>query len=256
MQFLFGTGVFWGTPLTDANGAAIANPTPIQLGVMQDFSLDISFETKELYGQSQFPVAVGRGKGKMTGKSKTAQMNGTALNSLFFGQTVTAGQTDTFYDVSGQVITTVTGVTTVTPVPPNSGVFSYGLGVRDANGLPMTRVTSSPTAGQYSLDNSTGVYTFATADAGNVVFISYQYTVSGTGVTSTIKNVIMGAAPTFQGDLYIPYAGKSLVITIPRCISSKWSLATKLDDFIIPEFDFSGFADEAGNALYWSLSDK
>ena len=28
MQFAFGTGVFWGTPLSDANGNAITNPTP------------------------------------------------------------------------------------------------------------------------------------------------------------------------------------------------------------------------------------
>ena len=252
MQFLFGTGVFWGTPLTAADGSAIAVPTPVQLGVMQDISIDISFDTKELYGQSQFPVAVGRGKGKMTGKAKVAQINGSALNSLFFGQTMTAGITGDYYDVLGSLIPTTPYQVTITA--PNSGTWSADLGVRNANGLPMTRVASAPATGQYSV--AAGVYTFATADTGLTVFISYQYTAtSTTAQKSTVKNLLMGAAPTFKGDLYIPYAGKSLILTIPQCLTSKMTIATKQDDFAIPEFDFSGFADAAGNALYWAVSD-
>lgn len=252
MQFLFGAGVFWGTPLSDSSGAAISNPTPVQLGTMQDISIDISFDTKELYGQNQFPVAVGRGKGKMAGKAKFAQVSGAALNSLVFGQTVTAGIVSDYYDVIGEVIPATPY--TITPTPPSSGTFSYDLGVRDANGIPMTRVASGPTTGQYSM--ASGVYTFASADAASTVFISYQYTAtSTTAKKSTVKNVLMGQAPTFKGDLYVPYGGKSLIITIPNCISSKFTIATKLDDFVVPDFDFSGFADSSGNALYWATSE-
>lgn len=254
MQFLFGAGVFWGTPLMDASGAAIANPTPVQLGVMQDISIDISFDTKELYGQAQFPVAVGRGKGKMAGKAKAAQISGAAINSLIFGQTVTNGIVSNYYDVTGAPIPSTPF--TITIVPPGAGTFSYDLGVRDSNGLPMTRVASAPTTGQYMVVPATGVYTFATADAAKVVFISYQYTAtSTTAQKSTVKNVLMGQAPVFKGDLYVPYGGKSLIITIPNCISSKFTIATKQDDFSVPEFDFSGFADAAGNALYWATTE-
>jgi hypothetical protein len=254
MQFLFGSGVFWGTPLTDASGAAITNPTPVMLGTMQDISIDISFDTKELYGQGQFPVAVGRGKGKMAGKSKFAQVSGAAINSLVFGQTVTSGIVTDFYDVTGATIPATPF--TITVAPPSGGTFAYDLGVRDANGLPMTRVASGPTAGQYSLTVGTGAYLFATADTGKQVFISYQYTATSTSAKqSVVKNVLMGQAPSFKGDLYLPYGGKSLIMTIPNCISSKFTIATKLDDFVIPEFDFSGFADAAGNALYWATSE-
>ena len=253
MQFLFGSGVFWGTPLQDASGNSIANPTPVQLGVMQDISIDISFDTKELYGQSQFPVAVGRGKGKMAGKAKVAQVSGAAMNSLFFGQTTTAGITSDYYDQTGQLIPTTPFTVTVTP--PNTGTFAYDLGVRNANGNPLTRVASAPTAGQYSLAGA--VYTFAAADAGNQVFISYQYTgTSTTAVKSTVANLLMGQAPTFKGDLFLPYGGKTLILTIPKCIASKFMIATKQDDFVIPEFDFMGFADSAGNALYWAVSEQ
>lgn len=252
MQFLFGAGVFWGTPLMDAAGNAIANPTPVQLGVMQDISLDISFDTKELYGQSQFPVAVGRGKGKMAGNAKVAQISGAAINSLVFGQTMTKGIVSDYYDVTGVAIPATPFAVTITP--PSSGTFSYDLGVRDANGLPMTRVASTPTTGQYSM--SAGVYTFAAADTGNMVFISYQYTATSTTANkSTVHNVLMGQAPVFKGDLYLPYGGKSLIITIPNCIASKFSIATKQDDFVVPEFGFSGFADSSGNALYWATTD-
>jgi hypothetical protein len=252
MQFLFGSGVFWGTPLQDATGNAIVNPTPVQLGVMQDISIDISFDTKELYGQGQFPVAVGRGKGKMAGKAKVAQINGSAMNSLVFGQGMTAGITSDYYDVQGSLIPA--SPYTVTVAPPNSGVFAYDLGVRDSNGLPMTRVASAPTTGQYTV--TAGAYLFAAADTGKTVFISYQYTAtSTTAQKGTVKNVLMGQAPTFKGDLYLPYGGKSLILTIPQCIASKFSIATKQDDFVVPEFDFSGFADAAGNALYWAVSD-
>ena len=255
MQFAFGTGVFWGTPLTDANGNSIATPTPVQLGVLQEMSLDISFDTKTLYGQQQFPVAVGRGKGKMAGKSKFAQLGAAAINSLVFGQTLTAGQTSDFYDVAGSVIPA--SPYTVTVVPPASGTWAYDLGVRNANGVPMTRVATAPATGQYSVAG--GVYTFAAADTLKQVFISYQYTVSSanapTAQKSIVGNVLMGLSPTFKGDIYIPYNGKSLILTIPQCVCSKFTFSTKQDDFMVPEFDFEGFADAAGNALYWSTSE-
>ena len=252
MQFAFGTGVFWGTPLTDANGNAIANPTPVQLGVLQDLSLDLSFDTKTLYGQNQFPVAVGRGKGKMSGKSKFAQLNGISINALVFGQTMTNGLTSDFYDVAGSVVPGTPFA--VTPVSPNSGTWAYDLGVRDANGVPMTRVASAPTTGQYSV--AAGVYTFAAADTAKQVFISYQYTATSTSAKkSTVQNVLMGLAPTFKGDIYVPYNGKSMILTIPQCTCSKFTFSTKQDDFLIPEFNFEGFADSAGNALYWSTSE-
>ena len=253
MQFGFGTGVLWGTPLSDATGATIANPTPVQLGVLQDVSLDISWDIKELFGQSQFPVAVGRGKGKLTGKAKNAQISGVALDSLVFGQGYTAGSvTADYYDVQGSTIPTTPF--TVTVVPPNSGTFAADLGVRDSNGQPMKRVASAPTTGQYSLAGA--VYTFAAADTGKQVFISYQYNAPLAGAAKgTVKNVLLGQAPVFKADFFMNYGGDTLILTLPNCVVSKFAIATKQDDFLVPELDFSGFADSAGNVMYWSTSE-
>lgn len=259
MQFAFGSGVFWGTPLQDSDGNAIATPTPVQLGVLQDLSIDISFDTKTLYGQQQFPVAVGRGKGKLSGKSKAAQLSAVAINSLVFGQTLTAGEQSMYYDVAGSAVPAA-GPYTITPTPPKAGAFIVDLGVRNANSVPMTAVATAGavTAGTYHV-SSGGVYTFAAADKGAQVYISYQYSIplaqNPTGQKSTVANVLMGQAPAFKADIFVPYAGKSLCLTLPKCISSKFTFGTKLDDFMVPEFDFEGFADAAGNALYYSLSE-
>lgn len=252
MQNLFGSGILWGTPTTDAAGNAIANPSPIQFGVLQDAQVDFSFDTKMLYGQNQFPVAVGRGKGKMSGKAKFAQINGAIFNSLYFGQTMTSGIQAQYYDTTGAVIPGTPYQ--ITPTVPSSGAWVADLGVKNANGLPMTRVASSPTTGQYSV--SAGVYTFAAADTGLTVFISYQYTATSTSAKKiTVQNLPMGYAPSFRVDLSVPYEGKQLSLIFPKAIASKLAISTKQDDFAIPDFDFECFADAAGNCMYIGTSE-
>lgn len=251
----FGTGALFGTPLTDATGAAIANPTPVQFGTLQNVSADFSFETKSLYGALQFPVAIGRGKGKAGFKAQAANLNGALVNSIIFGQTLTAGIVSDVNDTTGTLIPTTPF--TITVAPPSSGTFTADLGVMNDLGLVMTRVASAPAAGQYSVSN-VGVYTFSSADnvSGRRAFINYQYTAtSTTAKKSTIQSLPMGYAPTFKADLYLPYQGKSMILTLNSCMSSKFSMATKLDDFLIPEFDFEAFADASNNLGTYALSE-
>lgn len=251
-QYLFGSGAAWGTPLADAAGNVIATPTPQQFMVLQEISLDISFENKMLHGQNQFPVAVGRGKGKISGKSKWAQVNGGVFNALFFGQTMTNGIIGDVYETTGALIPTTPF--TITPTVPESGTWSADLGVRDANGLPMVRVASAPAAGQYSV--SAGVYTFAAADTGKRVFINYQYTATSTSATKlNVVNQPMGYAPSFKLDLFMPYQGKKLIVTLPKVISTKLAFAAKNDDFTVPDMDFEAFADDSGNVITMAMSE-
>jgi hypothetical protein len=251
-MFLFGSGVLYGIPTADANGNAIANPTPIKFGTLQNVSVDISFENKSLYGQSQFPVAVGRGKGKIAGKAQFAGINGATLNHLFFGQTLAAGIIGIVNDVVGTVIPSTPF--TITPTVPNSGTWTLDLGVVDSNGVPMTRVASAPATGQYSV--AAGVYTFAAADTGKTVFINFEYTATSTvAQKSTVNNLLMGYAPTFRCELSTPYAGKQLALTLFNCISSKMTFATKQDDFIVPEFDFDAFANGSNQVMTYALSE-
>jgi hypothetical protein len=249
-MFAFGTGVLIGTPTIDANGNAIVNPSPVEFGTLQDVSLDISFDTKTLYGNLQFPLAVGRGKGKIGGKAKVAKLNGSMINSIFFGQSLLSGITSTVYDTNGTTI-----AASLTPTVPNSGTWTRDLGVKDANGLPMTRVAATPATGQYSV--SAGVYTFNASDVGKTAFINFAYDAASTSaVKSTVMNLPMGYAPSFSVDLYLPFQGKSLIVSCPNAVASKLTLATKQDDFMVPEFDFDCFANAAGQVLTYALSDR
>lgn len=250
---LFGSGVLWGTPLTDANGNSIANPTPVQFGTLQDCSVDMSFDTKLLYGQLQFAIDAARGKGKIALKAKSATINGALLNSIFFGQTLASGtQTLDYLDVTGTAIPTTPFQ--ITPTVPSAGTWTQDLGVKNAAGVPITRVASAPATGQYAV--TAGVYTFAAADVGLIMFISFQYTATITGSKKVVvANLLMGQAPTFRCDLSLPRAPKAMVLTFNSCITTKLALATKQDDFIIPEFDFDAFADSNGNVMSWSISE-
>jgi len=276
-QYLFGAGVLWGTQLTDAFGNAIAAnvQTPVNFGALQDVSLDMSFDTKMLYGSNQFPLAIGRGKGKVSGKAKAAKINGLMWNEIVFGQTMTGTGIADVFDTTGIAIpatpyqitvSTSAGSATNVQMPPQTGgitstdTFGKFLGVRDHLNNPMIQVASAPATGQYSYTSNT--LTFAAADTGLTVFIDYQYTytVSGTAASdvpriSNVNNVLMGYAPVFGVDLYIPYSGKQLTISLPNCISTKLSLATKLDDFTEPEFDFEAFANSAGLVMTYGTTE-
>ena len=75
-MFVFGSGVLIGTQLN------VANPTPINFGLIQKVSVDTSVSVKELYGQYAFPVAVGSGTRKVTCKASLARFSAQALGRL------------------------------------------------------------------------------------------------------------------------------------------------------------------------------
>ena len=88
MQLAFGAGALWGNR-TDVTGSGIG---PDQFGILQDVQIDWDWQTKELWGQYQFPVDIARGQGKITGKAKFARIFGAIYGDLFFGQTPATGQ--------------------------------------------------------------------------------------------------------------------------------------------------------------------
>lgn len=248
MQLIFGAGEFYGVPLTDASGNNVSNPTPIRLGVLQGMSLDISADTKELFGQNQFAIDVARGKQKITGKVMYAQIAGRALNNLFFGQTLTSGTMQSVVaDTTGAVVPGTPF--TITPTVPNSGTFVQDLGVINAAGIPLVRVASAPSQGQYSVNQATGVYTFAASQTGETVFISYRYSYTLTSANNiSLTNLAMGAVPTFQALMHASYKGRRALVNLSVAQFSKLALlSTKQDDHNIPEMEFNAYANAAGS---------
>lgn len=246
----FGAGKLIAIPTNLADGTAIANPTPVILGTMQDISLDLSTEIKTLYGSKRYPIAVGQGKGKTEIKAKYAEIDGAILGSLFFGKAGTAGIKAAVFDSAGTIPSGSPYTLTVTP--PSSGTFVADLGVmRTDTGVQLERVASAPATGQYSV--AAGVYTFAAADQGKPVAISYEYSATSGGKIWTMTNETMGYTPSFAMLLQNGYDGKNLVVKLNRCVSGKLSLPLKSDDFAIYDFEASAFADAAGSLGYICL---
>src|ERR1700758_5128947 len=178
MQLSFGSGAIWGER-TDVIGSGIG---PRQFGVLQDIQIDFDWSHKELYGQLQFPVAIARGQGKISGKAKFAQILGLLYSDIFFGLAAATGQ----FAVSQLEAAVVPATTPYPATVANAANYNDDLGVvYAATGKRFNRVTTPAAAGQYSVNFATGVYTFSSADASASVLISYTYgtTTSGSKLT-------------------------------------------------------------------------
>jgi hypothetical protein len=238
-QALFGPGILWLTR-TD-----LANATPVNVGFVNELTVDISFDTKQLFGQNQYPLIAARGTAKATGKIKAATLSGQALNAILIGGTWTAG---TQYDATSTAATPIP-VTPfqITPVVPSTGTWDTDLGVVNAaTATPMTKVANAPAAGQYSV--AAGVYTFSSADNVSAVsvIISFAYKFTGaaaTGQSQIITNNAIGTTPTFQLDYKSTLYGATYYLRLFQSVGSKVALAHKITDFAYPEYDFDFFAN-------------
>ena len=243
-MYSFGSGVLIGTR-TD-----VANATPVNFGLVQEVTIEEAATIKELYGQFQYPVAIARGSMKTTGKAKVARISGLAFASLFYGAQPQAGQLATaFAEVAAVPAASPYAVT-----PANGATLVDDAGpVYAATGLPLVKVAASPSAGQYAL--AAGVYGFAAADAGKALLLNYTYTVAAAGQRFAVTNQLAGTTPTFQAQFFTTFQGQAVSLKLNACTSSKLSLQTKLEDFVVPEFDFSCFADPTGTVMTWSFAE-
>lgn len=253
-QYLFGAGKIHVTPIQDVYGNPITDGTPVEVGVVQSVSVDISYDLKELYGRGQFAVDAARGKGSIKCKATMGRINGALLNSIFFGGVVSEGGiTAVAQTINGEVIP-VGGI--VTPTVPNTGTFVKDLGVTDGKAIPLKRVASAPAAGQYSVDEATGAYTFAAGDAAKTVFISFKYSATVAGAKSgLVNNLDMGYTPEFGVDLMRDYKGKFMGMEFFRCVSNKLAFSSKQDDYDLPEFEFQPMADDLNRVFKWTTSE-
>jgi hypothetical protein len=241
--YAFGSGVLIGTR-TD-----IPNATPVNFGLVQEVTLDETATIKELYGQNQHALAIARGTVKTTGKAKVARISGLAFASLFYGVTPVPGQVVTAFGEAAVAAASV-------PVA-NQATWVDDQGVINAvTGLPLTKVASAPAAGQYSVANGTYAFSAADATANVAVLINYTYTVATAGQSFTVTNQLLGTTPTFSAQFYTMFQGQAVNVKYFNCTSSKLSFGTKLEDFVMPEFDFGVFANAAGNVARWSFGDN
>ncbi len=245
----------FGPGILIASRTDITIPSPVNVGFVQEFSIDATGTIKELFGQNQWPLAVARGTIKGTGKFKTAVISGLAWSALFYGNTEST--TNQIAWNIGSTFTLSTASTAAVQVG-SSLTFDADLGITYVNtGLPFQRVsTGNEATGKYSVGStSPGLYNFAagdtTAGAAGGTFVKITYTnTTSVGGNILVTNQLIGSTPTFQLDYYTNFnqpASKPFVVRIFSCVAAKHMLQFKLEDFMIPEFDFSLFANAAGN---------
>lgn len=252
-QYVFGTGTMFGKR-TD-----VANTPPVQFGVLKDVSIDMSKSLKELVGQYNIPVAIGAAELKVTGKATFARISASAYNNLFLGQTLTPTAMLQAVAAPGVAasVPAPSGPYTVTPTVPGSGTFVEDLGVfYAATGTQL--VPGTVATGSYTVNNATGVYTFAAGDASTAMLFFFSYTVA-TGNKIVLANQLMGPAPNFSVTLQESFAQygvtKVMNLQLNSCVSSKLSFPFKNTDFMMSELDFQIQADAAGNWGTLSVTD-
>lgn len=236
----FGSGVLYGEP---TGGNLPTNPTPIRL-LLQEASIDFKGDLKKLWTQYQIPIATARGKIDVTGKAKIVNYDPDPINQLFWAQNIAAG---IVIPVNGEVDTVNANAVTVT----NAATFDKDNGViynSGSNaGQVLLRVASNVQVGQYSVNSTSGVYTFNSGDNGNVVAISYTYSNTTRGKTISLANQLMGYAPTCRMDLWGTFRGQIVGIRLNAATLGQWTYPTKLEDFWMSDVTFDANADASGN---------
>lgn len=132
-------------------------------------------------------------------------------------------------------------ITESTTIPASPGPYTVTVVnaadfYRDAGvvkgGTAMVKVSGSPAAGQYSVNETTGVYTFNATDHDDAIDISYSYEVDNTDYEVTMPNLIVFDSAPSEGQIYASF---------------QFFFACR---FVEDQQDFEKFADQL-----WSLQE-
>ena len=241
-MFVFGSGVLIGTP---------AGGSPINFGLAQEVSLNIATTTKALYGQYNFPVAIGSGTKKMTGKAKMARISGQALGSLFFGLAPSPGVHPNPVrrggDRSSSSPYTYSTITT-RPSSPIRASLTQARAAAEGRGLEPNDRTI------YRVGRR--LYVFGRrrrrgcADVLHLHSRRERREHGGLLAADRTLDHVLGQSFRLR-----PGTGKQFSLLLYNCVAEKLSFGTKVEDFLIPELDFQCFANAAGQVCQFNFGD-
>lgn len=220
------------------------NSTPYQVATLQEISFDFKASNKPLFGENQFAEAVGRGNTSVSGKAKNGRFNGRLLNEVFFKQAAANISAQAKLLALDEAATVATATVTVA----NAANFIEDLGVQSAtSGEQYVRVASAPAAKQYTVNESTGVYTFNATENTSTLKISYLYKTTAAGAnTLKLTNQIAGEAPTFRLLCAQKFQNQTMTVSLNAVVAENLAFAFKNEDFAMPDWAFSAQVDSLG----------
>lgn len=210
---------------------------------VSDWSLDISISRKEMEvpGFAFAPASIDTGI-KVSGKGKLRAIDSGDLLSLLPNSS----------SVSGGVVEYVeTPAAAASVTVAHAATFKGDHGCDDAAGKPMVRVASAPAVGQYSVNETTGVYTFAVAEAGTLT-IYYRATTT-TGTTVKLSGGVLASNKALALVLFnatkTGFGTSTYGVEVPNARITKLGEARKAGDFTEWDFEFSADTDALNDAL-------
>ncbi len=235
--------------MTPNVGNLAPNPSPYNMPVLQEVSVEFKGDLKELHGQFQYALDILRGKIKVTGKGKMIVPAPDLLGQLYFGLPTTAGVERPILNESHPPGATVEP--TQSTADNNLGVLAV---TADGTTYQMQRVaTAQPAVGQYKFTAATSgapvtpaEYTFAAAETAAQVLLSYTYPDTIQGSTIKLTNQLIGSAPQAAMTLFNYYKSKLYSLTLNAVVLGGFSVPTKQEDHWVTDFDFEAAADGAG----------
>lgn len=223
----------------------VTNPTPARALVPQGQSIDVKRKTESLFGENQLAEEVGAGEMEITGKVEFGKINPRIFSDMIFGDGSAVGSYLEADKEAGTVPASVAYTITVV----NGATFKYDLGVVNATtGAIYSRVAggSEVTLKSYSVNTTTGVYTFAVGDANTPMKISYAYADATNGATIQILNQLQGPTGRFQAVHVLPWGAKQDMFVFNNCIASSSGLSAKKSGFTGFTFDYMAASDANG----------
>ena len=217
-----------------------ANPTAIPFAVLDGLSVNVKPEYETYDGQQLFPVAVALKKAKVSGKIDTIDVFASVLSQIF-GVTPSTGSeipviNEVKLNLSGAAYTVAQGATFAEDF--------FVLNLTDA--IQMKRVASAPAVGQYSVNTTTGAYTFNASDNTKNFGFTYSYTGAATGKSTLVQNAVGSLVTGVQLVGFAPStSGKPLGVKIWNAFFDDYSLDLKADAFVKKSVSWFGAADPA-----------
>lgn len=214
----------------------------IGVAAMQEGGWSLDVDVKELHGANRWPVDVRTGMGKIEGTAKFTDWDADTMAAML-GASVTPNFAHLLsVAVDSAIASTINVQTALTAL---SGTFIKNLEVvKLSTGLPMTQVASAPSTGQYSVVNSTGVYSFNATDVTAAFNVRLNYIWSkAAGKQIAFNNVAIGTTPVMAGIFQGISDAKQMVFELDYVVPHgiKWS--QRIDDWSHQDINLKAFAN-------------